>query len=176
MADYPDTAKFLTTAERSFVIEKRKGDAGHDEEGDAAQQVWAAFTDWQVWALSAVLFSLTAPSYGLVYFLPLIINGFGYSPSITQLLSIPISVVATISMLITAHYSDKVKLRSPFIFGAQSVALVGYVISISDAPPGIKYFAFYLCFIATSAIPGVISWLVTFRLLTRACTCPRAEG
>ncbi|KAF9233971.1 major facilitator superfamily domain-containing protein [Melanogaster broomeanus] len=150
MADYPDTAKFLTTAERSFVIEKRKGDSGHDEEGDAAQQVWAAFTDWQVWALSAVIFSITAPSYGLVYFLPLIING----PSITQLLSIPISVVATISMLITAHYSDKVKLRSPFIFGAQSVALVGYVISISDAPPGIKYFAFYLCFIGTSAIPG----------------------
>ncbi|KAF8840159.1 MFS general substrate transporter [Paxillus ammoniavirescens] len=155
MVDYPSTAKFLTAEEQSFVIEKRRRDAAQDEEYPMSQQVWAAFSDWQVWALSAIQVSIMVPLYGITYFLP-----FGYSTSLSQLLTVPPYALATVAILVVAHFSDKIKLRSPFIFAGQSMALVGYIINISDAPFGVKYFGTYLCVIGSYASsPGSISWL-----------------
>ncbi|KAF9233956.1 MFS general substrate transporter [Melanogaster broomeanus] len=160
MVDYPSTAKFLTDDERSFVIETQARDAviGEDLHG-VAKQVWAGITDWQVWALSVVYFSIAAPGYALVYFLPTIINDFGYSPSITQLLTIPPYLLAVVGLLMFAHFSDKLHLRSPFIFAGQSISLVGFIINISDAPSSVKYFGLCLCLVGSSAGIGVVSWL-----------------
>ncbi|KIK90892.1 hypothetical protein PAXRUDRAFT_831284, partial [Paxillus rubicundulus Ve08.2h10] len=160
MVDYPSTAKFLTAEERSFVIETRERDEAQDEEHPMSQQIWAAFTDWQVWALAMVQASITTPLYGITYFLPTIINNFGYSTSFSQLLTIPPYAIATVTILVFAHFSDKIKLRSPFIFAGQLIALLGYIINISNAPSHIKYFGTYLCVIGTYAVaPGSISWL-----------------
>ncbi|KIJ12921.1 Anion:Cation symporter family protein [Paxillus involutus ATCC 200175] len=160
MVDYPSTAKFLTAEERSFVIEKQRRDEAQDKEDPVSQQVWAAFTDWQVWALAVVQVSIVVPIYGITYFLPTIINNFGYSTSLTQLLTVPPYALATVTILASAHFSDKVKLRSPFIFAGQSTALLGYIINISDAPYGVKYFGTYLCVIGSySSITGSVSWL-----------------
>ncbi|KAF9234658.1 MFS general substrate transporter [Melanogaster broomeanus] len=155
MVDYAPTAKFLTAKEREFVIGRRGHEAVQGERRHVAQQVWAAFTDWQVWALSVIQLSICVPLYGITYFLP-----FGYSTSISQLLTIPPYVLATIILVTFAHWSDKLKLRSPFLFAAQLIALVGYIINISDAPSGVKYFGTYLCVIGSySGIPGSVSWL-----------------
>ncbi|KAF9230451.1 MFS general substrate transporter [Melanogaster broomeanus] len=144
MVDYAPTAKFLTAKERAFVIGRQGREVAQDEGDHVAQQVWAAFTDWQVWALSVVQFSISAPLYGITYFLPTIISNFGYSTSISQLLTIPPYVLATICLVTIAHWSDKLKLRSPFIFATQLIALSGYIINISDAPSGVKYLGTYL--------------------------------
>ncbi|KIK93184.1 hypothetical protein PAXRUDRAFT_829217 [Paxillus rubicundulus Ve08.2h10] len=161
MADYPSTAKFLTEEQRSFVIQKRRRDTVQDQDDGqhAGQQVWEAFTDWQVWASCFVLISLTSPVYGITYFLPTLINDFGYSPTNTQLLTIPPYVVASIVILVFAHYSDKIKLRWPFIFAAQSISLMGYLINISNASSGVKYFGLYLCLIGSSGGSGAVTWL-----------------
>ncbi|KIK92853.1 hypothetical protein PAXRUDRAFT_12991 [Paxillus rubicundulus Ve08.2h10] len=170
LEDYPSTAKFLTTQERSFVIEQHRcSDDAQDEEEDMSQQVWAAFTDWQVevvlsvermdilristkvWALSLVQISITIPAYGITYFLPIIINDFEYSISVSQLLTIPPYVIGAVTVLVFSSFSDDIKLRSPFIFAAQSVALLGYIINISGAPSGVKYFGTYLCIISSYA-------------------------
>ncbi|KAF8838016.1 MFS general substrate transporter [Paxillus ammoniavirescens] len=166
MVDYPSTAKFLTAEERSFVIARRlEGrDEARDEEHDMSQQVWAAFTDWQVWALAVVQLSCSVPLNAITYFLPTIINNFGYSTSLSQLLTVPPYACATVTVLVFAHFSDKVKLRSPFIFAAQWIALLGYIINIIDAPVGVKYFGTYLCVIGSfSSGPGSISWSVVLR-------------
>ncbi|KAF8840165.1 MFS general substrate transporter [Paxillus ammoniavirescens] len=158
--DYPATAKFLTAEERSFVIEKKGRDDAEDEEQHVSQQVWAAFTDWQVWALSVVQISFAVPLYGITYFLPTITYGFGYSTSISQLLTIPPYALSTVTVLVFAYLSDQTKLRSPFIFAAQLIALLGYIINISEVPPGLKYFGTYLCVIGSYAgVPGATSWL-----------------
>ncbi|KIK86937.1 hypothetical protein PAXRUDRAFT_152509 [Paxillus rubicundulus Ve08.2h10] len=156
MVDYPSTAKFLTAKERSFVIEKKGRDDPEDEEQDVSQQVWAAFTDWQIWALSVVQISFAVPLYGITYFLP----SFGYSTSISQLLTVPPYALATFTVLVFAYFSDKIKLRSPFIFAAQLITLAGYIINISEVPPGVKYFGTYLCVVGSYAgVPGATSWL-----------------
>ncbi|KAF8835336.1 MFS general substrate transporter [Paxillus ammoniavirescens] len=160
MADYPSTAKFLTAEERSFIMEKGGRDNAQVEEHDMSQQVWAAFTDWQVWALAIVQFSIGVPAYGITYFLPTIINNFGYTTSISQLLTVPPYALATVNVLVFAHFSDKFNVRSPFIFVALSIALMGYTINISNAPPGVKYVGTYLCVIGSyTAFPGGTSWL-----------------
>jgi len=101
-----------------------------------------------------------ASVFGITYFLPTIINDFGYSTSLSQLLTVPPYALATVTILALAHFSDKTKLRSPFIFAAQLLALFGYIINISDAPSGVKYFGTYLCVIGSySSSPGSISWL-----------------
>ncbi|KAF9233955.1 MFS general substrate transporter [Melanogaster broomeanus] len=145
----------------------RKACIPQDNEHGAVQQIWAAFTDWQVWSLSVVLFSVTAPcvdltsAFALSYFLPL-----GYSTAVSQILTIPLYLIATNSdvlraaaVLLFAYYSDKARLRSPFIFAGQCITLVGFIINILEAPSGVKYFGLVLCITGSAGGIGVISWL-----------------
>ncbi|KAH7890814.1 major facilitator superfamily domain-containing protein [Phlebopus sp. FC_14] len=143
MVDYPTTAHFLTSQERTFVLQRQEDDAAIDENDHLIQQVWAAFTDWQ--------FAV----YGITYFLP-----FGYNTSTSQLLTVPPYACAFITLLVFAYLSDKHKIRSPFIFTLQLIALMGYIINISNTSSGVKYFGTYLCVVGSySAPPGSMSWL-----------------
>ncbi|KAF9233954.1 major facilitator superfamily domain-containing protein [Melanogaster broomeanus] len=161
MVDYPSTARFLTVEERSFVTERQGRGATQDEEQGAVPQIIAALTDWQVWALSVVQFSIAAPVYGLAYFLPQDHHQrviFGYSTSTSQLLTVPPYLLAAGTHVTFAHFSDKIRLRSPFILAGHSIALVGFIINISDAPSNVKYFGLFLCLMGGSS-SGVITWL-----------------
>lgn len=132
-----------------------------DEEGSVKDRIFAAFCDWQIWPLGFIQLSFTMPAYGLVFFLPTILNDFGYSASVSQLLTVPIFASAAIAMLTVAHYSDKIKLRFPFIMTGQSVALAGFAIQISQVSKAIKYFGLFACVIGGSlAVPCNIGWLV----------------
>ncbi|KAG0694934.1 MFS general substrate transporter [Suillus ampliporus] len=179
--DFPATAKFLTLEERAFVIWKKKYDNSSvgEEEGFAARHVWAAFGDWQVryrllrasscflpqqndqvWLQILVYMSITGPSSGISLFLPTIIQTFGYSTPITQLLTIPPYVAAAMTLFVFAHYSDKLKMRSPFIFAGLVMCLIGFSINISTAPDGVKYFGiFFIVMGSYAAIPAAVSWL-----------------
>ena len=64
-----------------------------------------------------------------------------------------------IVLLFFAHYSDKLKLRWPFIFAGLLCSAVGFAINISDAPNGVKYFGTFLCVTGTySSLPGIVAW------------------
>ncbi|KAF9234650.1 MFS general substrate transporter [Melanogaster broomeanus] len=162
LVDFPDTAKFLTTEERAFIIWKKKYDNSSvgEEERFAIRHVVAAFTDWQVWMHLLVYYSIIAPLYGITLFLPTIIATFGYSTPISQLLTVPPYVVATITLLTFAQYSDKLRLRSPFIYVCLLMLLIGYSINISRVPSGVKYFGtFFVVTGSYAAFPGVVAWL-----------------
>ncbi|KAG0692234.1 MFS general substrate transporter [Suillus ampliporus] len=157
LVDFPDTATFLTLEERAFVVWKKKYDNSSvgEEEGFAARHVWAAFGDWQVWLHILVGISIVGPLYGITLFLP-----FGYDTPISQLLTIPPYVAATITLFVFAHYSDKLKMRFPFILVGLVMCLIGLSLNISTAPDGVKYFGtFFMVIGSYAAVPGVISWL-----------------
>ncbi|KAI5990312.1 MFS general substrate transporter [Pisolithus orientalis] len=172
MVDYPSTAKFLTPAEQQYIIQQREF-SEMDEKGDVTTQVRAAFTDWQVWAMCIVQISITVPLYGITYFLPTIINNFGYSTSTSQLLSAPPYILGVIVLLVVAYFSDKTQRRSPFIFASQVIAIVGFIINITNVPNGVKYFGTYLC-VAGPYTGGVgsIIWLAN----NLEGKCKRAVG
>ncbi|KAH8833735.1 MFS general substrate transporter [Flagelloscypha sp. PMI_526] len=165
MYDYPTTAKFLTEKEKEYIIRKKMADSGvKEEEGFSSKFIVQAFTDWQV--------SVIAPLYGITLFAPSIINSFGYSTPISQLLTVLVLLelfyvlsltprfCKAIVLFIFANLSDRYKLRSPFILAGLTCCLIGFTINISNATHGAKYVGvFFVVTGAYSAFPGVVSWL-----------------
>ncbi|KAG9226994.1 hypothetical protein CCMSSC00406_0008966 [Pleurotus cornucopiae] len=177
LVDFPVSAKFLTPEERAFVVWRKKYDSSSvgEEERFAARHVWAAFKDWQVWLHVFVYLSVITPLFGITLFLPSIINSFGHTAAISQLLTVPPYVFASTSFLLVkyrslttnpaivlgffAYYSDKLRLRSVFILAGLLMCLVGFAINISDAPSGVKYFGTFLVVGGSyAAFPGVVAW------------------
>ncbi|KAF9444269.1 MFS general substrate transporter [Macrolepiota fuliginosa MF-IS2] len=162
LVDFPATAGFLTPEERSFVIWRKKYDGSSvgEEEHFEMRHFWAAVSDWQVWLHILIYMSVIAPLYGITLFLPTIINSFGFPPAISQLLTVPPYVVATITLYVFAFYSDRFKKRSPFILAGLTLCLIGFSINISKASHGVKYFGtFFVVAGSYSAFPGVVAWL-----------------
>ncbi|KAI0043339.1 MFS general substrate transporter [Auriscalpium vulgare] len=162
MVDFPSTAKFLTPEEKAYVIWKKKFDNSSvgEEERFAPRHIWAAFSDWQVWLHILVYMSIVGPLYGISLFLPSIIKTFGFTNAISQLLTVPPYIFATITLYVFAIWSDAVKKRSPFILAGLCMLLVGFTINISDVAPGVKYFGTFFCVAGSYAsFPGVVSWL-----------------
>jgi len=131
-----------------------------EEEKFAARHVWAAFKDWQVWLHILILMSIVGPLYGITLFLPTIIKTFGHTTPVSQLLTVPPYLCATIVLLAFAHYSDKYRIRSPFILAGLTMCLIGFSINISDASAGVKYFGTFFCVVGSYAgLPAAIAWL-----------------
>ncbi|KAJ8494385.1 hypothetical protein ONZ45_g13260 [Pleurotus djamor] len=177
LVDFPATASFLTIEERAFIIHKKSqpsciltcdrcltklaeydNSSVGEEEHFSVSHIWAALLDWQVWLHILVYFSIIGPLYGITLFLPSIINTFGHPPAISQLLTVPPYVFAILFFF--AHYSDKLRLRSPFILAGLVMCLFGFAINISNAPSGVKYFGtFFVVAGSYAAFPGVVAWL-----------------
>ncbi|KAI0365414.1 MFS general substrate transporter [Pilatotrama ljubarskyi] len=161
-ADFPSTAGFLNAEERAYLVHRKTYDnssVGEDEHF-ALKHVQDAVLDWQVWATCMIEMSIVIPVYGISLFLPSIINGFGFEPAISQLLSVPPYVLATLMVILWAVWSDKLERRSPFIILGLLLCLIGFVINISSASLGVKYFGTFLVVTGGYAgFPGVPSWL-----------------
>ncbi|KAJ3924508.1 MAG: hypothetical protein NXY57DRAFT_908020, partial [Lentinula lateritia] len=94
--------------------------------------------------------------YGITLFLP-----FGeFTTAISQLLTVPPYIFATIVLGLFAYYSDKVMMRSPFILAAQIMCLIGFSINIANVSTGAKYFGTFLIVAGSYAgFPGIVAWL-----------------
>ncbi|KAF8816104.1 MFS general substrate transporter [Phlegmacium glaucopus] len=157
LVDFPATASFLTPEERAFVIFKKKYDNSSvgEEEHFEMRHLKAALTDWQVWLHILIYMSIIAPLYGITLFLP-----FDHTPAVSQLLTVPPYVFATICVYVFAYFSDKLKMRSPFILIGLTMCLIGFTINISHVHSGVKYFGvFFVVAGSYSAFPGIVAWL-----------------
>ena len=85
---------------------------------------------------------------------------FGYSRAMSQLLTVPVYLFATIVLLSFAYCSDKYRRRGLSILVPQCMALVGFIINIADTPRGAKLFGMFLSIAGTyGSVPGTIAWL-----------------
>ncbi|KAJ7497700.1 MFS general substrate transporter [Mycena latifolia] len=162
LVDFPATANFLTLEERSFLVWRKKYDNSSvgEEEHFEMRHLISALVDWQVWLHILIYMSVIGPLYGITLFLPTIISTFGHNVPISQLLTVPPYIFATIVLFIFAYWSDKIQRRSPFILAGLLMCLIGFTINISTAPSGVKYFGTFFCVAGSyAAFPGVIAWL-----------------
>ncbi|EFI27313.1 hypothetical protein CC1G_14785 [Coprinopsis cinerea okayama7 len=155
MVDLPATAGFLTEEERMFVLDSQKqGSPLGEEEHFETRHVWAALSDWQLYTFVGMSFAFVCSLYGITFFSP-----FGYSPAITQLLSIPPYVLATIVINVFSYYADKHSIRSPFVLASLLIGLIGYAINFMNVRVSVKYFGIFLCVTGSYAgVPGVAAW------------------
>ena len=158
--NYPDTAKFLSDDERAFVQQRLKldSDATQYEKLDWAH-VMEAFTDIKCWLYAFGFHTLSLPLYTLSLFLPTIIKGLGYTSATAQLMSIPPYAIAFCLTLTLAILTEKYHIRTPFILGSSSLAIIGYILLLSDPRPGVSYVG--MIFAAAGIYPAValvLSW------------------
>lgn len=61
--DFPDTAKFLSEAERTVVIRRLQGDDQFSAAGEKLRMkyIWASLKDWKTWVGSMLHYALSFP-------------------------------------------------------------------------------------------------------------------
>ncbi len=160
IANYPSTAKFLTDKERACVQARLESNSDASRvEGFTFKNVLIAVRDPKVWLYGLGFHTLSLPLYTLSLFLPTIIKELGFTAAQAQLLTVPPYAVATVMTLTVAIYSEKLKMRAPFIMATSSLAAIGYVILLSDTHSGVSYFGTILA--AAGIYPSVaiiLSW------------------
>jgi hypothetical protein len=148
LPDSPETAKFLTQPERDLLVRRLANDtssgAGKTKNDDkiTAKHIMAGLSDWKIWAATVIFWGNTVGVYGFTATVPSVINGLGYSSANAQLLTIPIYVFAAIVTLIWAWGSDLTQIRSPWIIGGYSIAIVGFIAQLAiphPRYPGLTY-------------------------------------
>ncbi|KAA8643916.1 hypothetical protein EYZ11_005475 [Aspergillus tanneri] len=171
--DFPETAKFLTDKERTYLLhmlrsqiidqETRYPAAMQEQTNFQISYVVDALTDWQVYVGLFMYWGITCPLYGISFFLPSIIQDLGYTSSTAQLLTVPIYVTAAIVAVGAAWMSDRYQQRSPFIVFFMCLITLGFIVVLASTGrgvPGVVYFGVFLVVIGIyPSFPGNVTWL-----------------
>ncbi|KAM7187995.1 Major facilitator superfamily domain containing protein [Naviculisporaceae sp. PSN 640] len=142
--NYPNTAEFLSNAERKFIRDRlaSDSDATHNEAFTWAN-VLKALRDPKCWLYGLSFHTMSLPLYTFSLFLPTIIKDLGYTAANAQLLTIPPYAFAFITTLTVAIYSERLQKRAVFIIASASFAIIGYIILLANTDPksrpGISY-------------------------------------
>lgn len=158
--NYPSTATFLTEGERQRIYDRLK--ASNDATRDEAfswKNVKGALADPKVLLYGLGFHTMSLPLYTLSLFLPTIIKALGYTAAQAQLLTVPPYSVAFVMTLTVAIASEKTKIRAPFIMGTSALAVIGYIVLLTNTKPGVAYFGTILA--AAGIYPSVaivLSW------------------
>lgn len=160
--NYPDTASFLSSQERSFIQARLAADSDstHDERFTWAN-VLRAFKDPKCWLYGLGFHTTSLPLYTYSLFLvsfflagalpsslsfcrpnlirsatqPSIIKSLGYTAANAQLLTIPPYAFAFITTLTVAILSERLNKRAPFIAGSAVFGAIGYIILLTNTNP-----------------------------------------
>ncbi|KAE9965489.1 hypothetical protein EG328_009602 [Venturia inaequalis] len=145
ISNYPDTAKFLSDKERSFIQARLTADSDSTRnEVFTWANVKKALFDHKCWLYGLAFHTMSLPLYTLSLFLPSIIKDLGYTSAKAQLLSIPVYALATLLTVLIAYTSERFHLRSPFAIASSLVAIIGYIILITNTHPSKKPGVSYL--------------------------------
>ncbi|KAF2086909.1 MFS general substrate transporter [Saccharata proteae CBS 121410] len=163
----PGEAKFLNEAERAAAIARMRLDShGATAEGDVEAESFSwywfrrAILNWQTIILSLDFFAIITPIYSFSLFLPTLIKTLGYTSIKAQLFTVPPNIGGFFSVLLVGHYSDKYRVRGPFMIGLALVAIAGYIMQIASQRPLTKYGGTFL--VAAGVFPCsplVMGWL-----------------
>lgn len=164
ISNYPNTVSWLNKGEKAFIQERLKADsdATNDEEFRWAD-VWIACKDIKVWLYGLGFHTMSLPLYTLSLFLPTIIKDMGYTSAQSQLLTIPPYAVATIFTVFWAVLSEKYARRALFIIITTSLAIIGYIILLTNEfpnkRPGVSYTGTFLAAMGIyPSVALVLSW------------------
>ncbi|CCH41671.1 putative transporter [Wickerhamomyces ciferrii] len=158
-------AWFLNEEEQAYYLKRKqmqemsfiKDQAPPKED---SKDIKAAFKDPKVYLSSISQFCAEIVFFGFSTFLPQIVKAMGYSILKTQLLTIPIYVVGSISFIIIASASDYFKKRLPFLLCAACFPIIGYIILLASSGNAAKMGGVFILTVGAFAGPGLnLSWL-----------------
>ena len=94
-------------------------------------------------------------------FFPTIIASLGYTAAEAQLYTVPPYAVGFVAMILINYFSDRSRLRGPFIIGVFSVNALGWVLLLAVVDNlRVRYFACFCIVIGGyCTIPLIQSWV-----------------
>jgi MFS transporter, ACS family, tartrate transporter len=167
LTDRPSEASWLKPEERDWLVgrlnaerEMKMSLAGHFS-------FLRSIADPRILTLALVYFCLNGGSYGVSYFLPTIVKGFGLSNFMTGVVSALPFVFGAIGMVVMSRHSDRTMERRGHVALALGMAAVGIGFSGFIENPVLKMALLCFAQIGVSAVPPMF-WPIPSSFLTGA--------
>lgn len=165
IVDWPDQCKFFTPDEKK-LLELRLADDG--ARAVARMDTLNAYayrrilTDWKVWLGGLTYMGVGITGYATTFFMPTILNEFGWTARAAQVHTIPVYAVSAVGMVSVAYLSDYFKHRFGFIILGCCIATIGYGMLLGQAhlSSDAKYAAVFLISLGGFICPPIaLAWL-----------------
>ncbi|KAJ7504258.1 MFS general substrate transporter, partial [Mycena galericulata] len=162
--DFPDTAKFLTEAERTLVIRRLQSDDQFSAAGENLKwkYIWKSLLDWKTWVGMIVYMGADMPLYAFSLFLPSIINEvrLGFKATPANLLTVPVYFFACCITCLVGFMADRYGHRGYFNIGFLCIGCAGYIILVASRNAALSYFAVYMATCGIyPVIPNTVAWV-----------------
>lgn len=164
LTDRPSHARWLTDADRAWLEERLEAER-QQKVAVEHLSIGKALSDIRVLACAFVYFCLNAASYGVAFFLPTIVKGFGVSNFQTGVLSALPFVFGAIGMVLLGRSSDRTLRRREHVCFAMILAAVGVAGAGLASSPVLVLGLLCLSQIGVSATPPLL-WPIPSAFLT----------
>ncbi len=124
LTDRPALATWLSPDQRDWLEAELRAERTRVE-GAGRLTLLRALTDKRVLMLSMIYFTSVIASYGITFFLPQIVKGYGHSNFVTGLLTAIPYVIGVIGLVLWGHSSDRRNERRWHLIVASTVAATG---------------------------------------------------
>ncbi|KAF6802252.1 allantoate transport protein [Colletotrichum sojae] len=167
----PGSAWFLTPEERRFAAERVRRDNapfvehaysenGIEEDRLCRRDVVETLRDWKLWYILVFNICASVPGQAFSVFLPLVVQGLGYSSIQANLMSVPPYVCGALGLYAFALSSDYHKERGYHIVGGILIALVGLIATVTVESHAGQYAALCVLLLGSYvAAPLTVAWL-----------------
>ncbi|KAJ8488528.1 hypothetical protein ONZ45_g13920 [Pleurotus djamor] len=154
---FPQENTFLTTSQTNFAL--KRIDAVSVPDRITPKLIIHNLKDWVLWAHGFMFFCSLVPAIAMLFFMPVILSGMGWSGTRSLLMSAPPYLFASISALLIGWWSDKQQMRAPFIAGQGIMSLVGLLMTAFAQVIAVRYLGVFLLVAgSTGSIPSVMAY------------------
>ncbi|KAH8626263.1 hypothetical protein IG631_18281 [Alternaria alternata] len=167
----PGSAWFLDAEEQVFAVQRIIKDnskwVAHSYGGDGVEQdrltkrdAIETVKDWKLWFLLFFNICASVPSQAFSVFMPMVVQGLGYSSVDANLMSVPPFVCGAVGLYLFALSSDHRKERGYHIIIGTFFALVGLIITVTAPSHHAQYAGLcILLFGSYISAPLTVAWL-----------------
>jgi sugar phosphate permease len=127
LSDRPEDAKFLSLQEKEW-LRSRLASENSGMEANAGDG-FKALIDPRVLLMSACYVGFPLAAYGLSYWLPTIVKGFGVSNTVNGFLNIIPWILVAIALYVVPTRADKAPVKTPYIVFPAAIGAICLVLS-----------------------------------------------
>ncbi|KAJ9144212.1 Nicotinamide mononucleotide permease [Pleurostoma richardsiae] len=163
----PETAWFLSRDDRIFAADRIRRDSEPYVGGDSTPEerltrrdIVETVRDWKLWCMLLFNMCASVPSQAFSVFLPLVVQGMGFSSLDANLMSVPPYIIGALGLYLFALSSDRRRDRGFHIVGGILIAIVGLIIVVAVRNNRARYVGLCIFLFGTYVPPPLtMVWL-----------------
>jgi len=167
LTDRPAHAVWLRPEEREWLETRLENERRLKQSAAGHLSLFESISDPRILVLALVYFCLNAGSYGVSYFLPTIVKGFGLTNFMTGVVSAIPFVFGAVGMVLLSRHSDRTAERRGHVAVALAMAAVGIGLSGFVDDPVLKMALLCFAQIGVSSVPPMF-WPIPSSFMTGA--------